>query len=275
MKTMIVTGSNSGIGKEAALILAKSGHRILMLCRNSEKSRQAQQAIRTQSGNEQVYLIPVDLADRASIYAAVEQIKAQFPEIDVLINNAGLYKVKRAETADGIELSLAVNFLGPYVLSQLLLDNLEASGNGRIVNVSSELYKNGTIDFDNLMMKTGYKVGSAYANSKLAAILYTAELAKRTQAKGITVNALHPGVLATNAFREYPGFVVKFLNLFLEKPHKGGERIAYLAASADVAGVTGKYFYKTEERAVDIAAEEQGKTEKLMQVAQDLTAIAL
>ncbi len=254
MKTIIVTGSNSGIGKEAALNLATTGHCVLMLCRDSEKSKQAQREIVTLAGNENVILIPVDLSDPLSIRSAVEQIKSEYPKIDVLVNNAGLYKVKRAETNNGVEMTFAVNFLAPFMLSQMLLENLEASGNGRIINVVSELFKNGSIDFDNLMLKTGYKVGDAYANSKLAAVLYTVELAKRTRENGITVNALHPGVLATNAFRDYPNFVVKLMNLFLEKPQKGGERIAYLATSDEVKEVSGKYFYKTEEREIDLSS---------------------
>jgi NAD(P)-dependent dehydrogenase (short-subunit alcohol dehydrogenase family) len=273
MKTIIVTGSNSGIGKEAALNLAKSGYQVLMLCRDREKSKQAQKEIIAQTGNENVFLIPVDLSDPQSIQAAVETIKTKYPKINVLVNNAGLYKVKRSETKNGVEMTLAVNFLAPFMLSQLLLENLEASGNGRIVNVVSELYKSGSIDFDNLMLKTGYKVGDAYANSKLATVLYTVELAKRTREKGITVNALHPGVLATNAFRDYPKFVVKLMNLFLEKPQKGGERIAYLATSDEVKEISGKYFYKTEEREIDISAKASDTPEKLWRVAQELTGL--
>ncbi len=255
MKTIIVTGSNSGIGKEAALTLAESGHRVLMLCRDSEKSKQVHKEIVTQSGSDKVSLIPVDLSDPLSIRNAVEPIKSEYPVIDVLVNNAGLYKVKRAENSHGIEVTFAVNFLAPFMLSQMLLKELESSGNGRIINVVSELYKSGVIDFDDLMLKTGYKAGKAYANSKLAAVLYTAELAKQTGDKGITVNALHPGVLATSAFREYPDFIMKIMNLFLEKPQKGGERIAYLATSEEVKGISGKYFYKTEQREIDVPAQ--------------------
>ena len=273
MKTIIVTGSNSGIGKEAALNLAKSGHRVLMLCRDGEKSEQAQKEIITQSSNENVFLISVDLSDHLSIRSAVEQIKSQYQEIDVLVNNAGLYKVKREETAGGIEMTFAVNFLAPFMLSQMLLDNLEASGNGRIVNVVSELFKNGSIDFENLMLKTVYKAGDAYANSKLASVLCGVELAKRTRNKGITVNALHPGVLATNSFRDYPNFIMKFINLFLENPQKGGERIAYLATSDEVKEISGRYFYKTEERKIDISAQESDKTEKLWLIAEELTGL--
>lgn len=273
MKTIIITGSNSGIGKEAALNLAKSGHRILMLCRDSEKSKQVHQDIVAQTGNENVLLIPVDVSDPSSVRAAVDQIKSKYPKIDVLVNNAGVYKVKREETSNGVEMTFAVNFLGTFMISQLLLDNLQASGNARIVNVVSELYKSGSINFDNLMLKTGYKAGDAYANSKMAAVLYTVELAKRMKAKGITVNALHPGVLATNSFRDYPKFVVKLLNMFLENPGKGGERIAYLATSDEVTNTTGKYFYKTEEREIDISNQANDTTEKLWQIAQELTGL--
>ena len=116
-------------------------------------------------------------------------------------------------------------------------------------------------------------MGDAYANSKLAAVLYTVELAKQTRENGITVNALHPGVLATNAFRDYPNFVVKLMNLFLEKPQKGGERIAYLATSDEVKEVSGKYFYKAEEREIDISSQQSDTTEKLWQIAEELTGL--
>lgn len=273
MKNIIITGSNSGIGKEAALILANEGHTIIMLCRDSEKSVQAHQEIVAQSGNEQVFLIPVDLSNPDSIRSAVEKVKTDFPTIDVLVNNAGLYKVKRGETADGIEMNFAVNFLAPFMLSQLLLENIEASGNGRIINVVSELYKNGAINFDDLMLTTNYKAGDAYANAKMATVLYTSQLASEIKDKKITVNALHPGVLATGAFRDYPKLLVKGLNLFLEKPEKGGERIAYLATSDDVVGVSGKYFYKREERELSIPEQEKEKTAQLIQVARELTGI--
>jgi len=273
MKTIIVTGSNSGIGKEAALNLAKLGHLILMLCRDSQKSAQVQKEIVTQSGNKNVFLLPVDLSDLLSIRTAVEKIKSQYQVIDVLVNNAGLYKVKREETANGVEMTFAVNFLAPFMLSQMLLENLEAGGNGRIINIVSELYKSGSIDFDDLMMKTRYKAGDAYANSKLASVLYTVELAKETRDKGITVNALHPGVLATNSFRDYPNFIMKIVNLFLENPKKGGERIANLAISDEVKEISGRYFYKTEEQEIAISAQESSKTEKLVQIAKELTGI--
>jgi len=273
MQIIIVTGSNSGIGKTAALTLAKAGHRILMLCRDSEKSKQAQKEIITQSGNENVVLLPVDLADPASIRTVVEKINSQYPVIDVLVNNAGLYNVKREETANGVEMTLAVNFLAPFMLSEMLLPNLQAGGAGRIINVSSELYKNGSIDLDDLMLKNRYKAGDAYANSKLATALYTIDLTRRISDKGVTVNVLHPGVLATNVFRDYPDFIMKIVGLFLEKPQKGGERIAYLAVSDEVQHVTGGYFYKTESRELVVPAEAGDKTEALLQLAEKFTGL--
>ena len=274
MKTIIVTGSNSGIGKEAALTLANSGYRILMLCRDSEKSKKAHQEIVSQSGNENVFLIPVDLSDPISIRAAVEKIKQEYPVIDVLVNNAGVYKVKRQETPNGVEMTFAVNFLATFMLSQMLLENLQASGNGRVINVVSELYKNGSIEFDNLMLENGYKPGDAYANAKIAAVLYTLALAERVKDTGLCVNAMHPGVLATDAFRDYPRLLTKILNLFLERPQKGGERIAYLAVSDEVKDVSGKYFNKTEEHAIELPNLASGTTARLWQLAEELTWLA-
>jgi len=273
MKTIIVTGSNSGIGKEAALNLAKSGHRVLMLSRDSEKSEQALEEIRSQSNNNQVFLIKADLSSSQSIFSAVEQIKGDYKTVDVLINNAGVYKVKREENEDGIEMTFAVNFLAAYLLSELLLERLKTSGSGRIINIVSELYKSGSLDFSDLMLENGYKAGDAYANSKLAAVLYTEKLAKQTKDEGITVNALHPGVLATNSFRDYPGLFVKLLNIFLEDPKKGGERIAYLATSEEVATTSGKYFYKTEEQEIEYPGIGTETANELWQVAQELTGL--
>ena len=271
MKTIIVTGSNSGIGKEAALKLAQEGHRVLMLCRDSQKSKKARGDIIERSGNSDVVLIPVDLSEPKSIRKVVNEITIEYPVIDVLVNNAGLYKVKREANSNGVEMNFAVNYLATFMLSQLLLKNLEPSGNGRIVNVVSEMYKNGKIDFDDLMLENGYNAGKAYANAKLAAVLFSVELAKRVKDRGVTVNTLHPGVLATDAFRDYPKILVKIMNLFLEKPEKGGDRIAYLATSDNLKSVTGKYFYKLEERDIEISPDESEITKKLWQIAEDHT----
>ena len=271
MKNIIITGSNSGIGKEAALILAKEGHCILMLSRDSEKSKQAHQEILAESGNENVFLIPVDLSDQDSIRNAVAEIKSRFDQIDVLVNNAGVVNMKRIETDDGIEENFAVNFLAPYILSELLLEKIAASEEGRIINLVSELYKRGTIDLDNLMLRDGYRSTYAFANSKLALLLYTINLAHRTEDQDITVNALHPGTVATSLFRDFPGIILKFMNLFAEKPQKGGQRIAYLATSDEMSGISGKYFFKDGQKELDLNPQEKDKSGALFAIAEELT----
>jgi NAD(P)-dependent dehydrogenase (short-subunit alcohol dehydrogenase family) len=273
MKTIIVTGANTGIGKEAALQLAQAGNQVIMLSRDSEKSRMAQQEIISVSGNQNVDLVTADLAETSSIRRAVTEIQEKYPTIDVLVNNAGLYKTKRAENSTGIEMSFAVNYLAIFMLSQLLLDNLAASGSGRIVNVVSELYKSGKLNFDDLMLKGKYKAGDAYANAKYATVLFSAELAEKVKEQGVTVNTLHPGVLATEAFRDYPKLLTKFMNLFLEKPEKGGERIAYLATDDAVTKTTGKYFYKLDEREIEATAEEKEITERLWTLSEEMIAV--
>ena len=271
MKNIIITGSNSGIGKEAALILAKEGHCILMLSRDSEKSKQAHQEILAESGNENVFLIPVDLSDQDSIRNAVAEIKSRFDQIDVLVNNAGVVNMKRIETDDGIEENFAVNFLAPYILSELLLEKIAASEEGRIINLISDLYKRGTIDLDNLMLRDGYRSTYAFANSKLALLLYTINLAHRTEDQDITVNALHPGTVATSLFRDFPGIILKFMNLFAEKPQKGGQRIAYLATSDEMSGISGKYFFKDGQKELDLNPQEKDKSGALFAIAEELT----
>jgi len=271
MKTIIVTGANSGIGKEATLILAEAGHRVLMLCRDSEKSARVFEEIVARTGNESVSLIPVDLSSGDSIRAAALDIKSRHSAIDVLVNNAGVYVPKREETADGIEMNFAVNYLAPFLLSHLLLTTLEASGNGRIINVVSALYEKGVVDLEDLMSERSYKVGRAYAGSKMACVLFTIELARRTQKRGVTVNALHPGVLATGMMRHYPAIVAKLFGLMLEKAERGGERIAALATSEAVQGVSGTYFFKSETRALKISDRESGKSEALWRASEELT----
>ncbi|MBT3337270.1 MAG: SDR family oxidoreductase [Anaerolineae bacterium] len=272
MKTIIVTGANSGIGKEATLKLAQAGNQVIMLSRDSEKSRAARDEIVAATGNQNIVLITADLAEPSSIRQAVAEIQGKYPKIDVLVNNAGLYKVKREENSTGVEMSFAVNYLATFMLCQLLLDNLAASGNGRIVNVVSMMYKGGKINFDDLMLENDYKVGTVYSNTKYAAVLYSAELAQKVKEKEITVNTLHPGVLRTDVFREYPNLLSKVLNLFFEKPEKGGERIIYLATDDAVANTTGKYFYKMEEREIEISAEEKEITERLWKLSEEMMA---
>jgi len=271
MKTIILTGANSGIGKEAAIILARQGHRLLLLNRESEKSRTALAAVQDASGSDRVDLFPVDLAEPAQIRETAAAIRAQYPVIDVLVNNAGVFNTKREVNGDGVEVNLAVHLLAPYLLTTLLEEELAASGDGRVINVVSELYKQGRINLDNLQITQGYKGMNAYANSKLACVLWTKEAAAQLAERGIMVNAFHPGTLATAVFRDYPRFVSWFLNLFLEKAEKGGERIAYLATAPEIADVTGVYFMKLKPQKIESADDTRETRAELVRVAAELT----
>ncbi|MCY3411994.1 MAG: SDR family NAD(P)-dependent oxidoreductase [Candidatus Heimdallarchaeota archaeon] len=245
-KVCVITGANSGIGKATALEMAKKDYIILMVARDSEKSRQAFNEIKSESKNEDVYLYYADLSSQQSIRDLVSRIKAKVDMIDVLINNAGVLKRKEEYTVDGIEVTLAVNYLAPFLLTMLLLDKIKKSQNGRIVNVTSELYKNGVIDFNNNNSK--FNGNDAYAISKKLMVYFTQYLAK--QEPSITVNCLHPGVIATDSFREYPKIISKMLNFFLPKPHRAAAIISYLSTDPSLQSVSGKYFYKNEEKDV-------------------------
>jgi len=272
-KTIVITGSNSGIGKEAAVLLAREGHSVVMLNREGEKSKQALQDIRERSGGSDVTFIPVDLSEPASVREAVNFVKKSHPVVDVLISNAGVFHIKREENSQGIEVSFAVNFLAPYMLSRLLLDNVAAGGNGRIINVVSEMYRKGKIETDDPMMTKRYRGQQAYANAKRACVMDSLALAERIRGRGVNLNALHPGLLATSAFRDYPAFLVKFLNLFLEHPKKGGERILHLALSDERKDLTGTYVYRDEPRLLEWSKEELIRFEQLLRLAEQQTGV--
>jgi len=243
-KTCLITGSNSGIGKATAIQMAQRGYNILMLSRDSEKSRKAQAEISAVSAGNKVDLFYVDFSSLKSIKHAASQITQKYDSIDVLINNAGLVKRKLATSGDGLEMNLAVNFLAPFYLTNLLLPLLEKSDSARIINVTSELYKSGKIDMDNDYSRTRYQGNKVYANSKLWVILFTYQLAEILADKKIMVNCVHPGVIQTDAFRDYPGWYRKMLGMFLSKTEEGAKPLVYLATSDEVKELSGKYYSK-------------------------------
>jgi len=195
-----------------------------------------------------VCLMLCDLSSQASIRAFVEQFKAKYDRLDVLVNNAGVMFMDRQESADGYEMTFALNHMGYFLLTDLLLDLLKASGNSRIVNVSSDAHRVGAVNFDDLQRHQKYSGMKVYGESKLMNILYTIELARRLGETAVTVNALHPGVVRTNFGRNNSGFIGKILvpifQRFAISADKGAETSIYLAASDEVEGVSGKYFVK-------------------------------
>src|SRR5436190_13227222 len=249
-QTCLVTGANSGIGKETALGLARMGARVVLVCRNAQKGELALSEIRRETGSTQLELLIADLSSLASVRGLAAQVQQRYPRLDVLINNAGAAVPSRRLSADGIEMTLAANHLGPSLLTLLLLDRLKSSAPSRIVNVSSEAQRNARLDMDDLQFeRRTYNGLAAYAQSKLLMNAFTFELARRLERTGVTANCLHPGVVATSIWpADAPWFfklAVGLMKPFMISARRGAEVSLYLGTSPDVAGVTGRYFVKS------------------------------
>lgn len=247
-KIAIVTGANSGMGLASTVELAKEGYRVVMVCRSAQRGEQALQEAKRQSGSARIELMLCDLGSLASIREFAAAFTSVYPKLDVLLNNAGIIAIRRETTADGFESMIGVNHLGPFLLTHLLLGHLKQAPQGRIVNVSSGAHKAGTIHFPDPHMTQGYGIWKGYAQSKLANILFTKELAERLRGTTVTVNCLHPGAVSTNiGVNRTTGFgksVHALLRPFFLTPAKGAETANYLSLSPDVAGISGEYYYK-------------------------------
>ena len=250
-KVCLVTGANSGIGRETALALAKMGATVILVARDPTKGGAALDDIKRASGNEHVELMLADLASLDSIRQLAADFRAKHQQLHVLVNNAGSYNVQRSETKDGFETTFGVNHLAYVLLTNLLLDVLKASAPSRIINVSSASHRGATINFDDLHGNDAYRGMAAYGQSKLANVLFTYELARRLEGTGVTANSLHPGVVMTNFGHNNTGIFGSLFGVFhavarpfLLTPERGAETSIYLASSPEVEGVTGKYFVK-------------------------------
>ncbi len=245
-KVCLVTGSSSGIGKVTARELARMGATVVMVCRNRAKGEVTQAEIKEASGNAQVDLIVADLSELSQVRRAASEFLQKYAQLHVLIHNAGAINGERKGTPDGLENTFATNYLAPFLLTQLLLDVLKASAPARIVNVSSSGHTSGLIDFADLQGIQSYSFMKAYTQSKLAQIYFTYELADRLEGTGVTVNALHPGLVASNfnsgtkGMAHVIGEVVYFFRSI--SVEKGAQTTLYLATSPEVEGVSGKYF---------------------------------
>ncbi len=274
-KTCLITGANSGIGYESALALAKMGAQIVMVCRNRSKGEAAQATIKSKSGNQLVDLLIADLSVQQSIRDLAAAFKAKYNRLDVLINNAGGAFGKRELTADGYEMTFAVNHLAYFLLTDLLLDVLKASAPSRIVSVASEYEQFAALDFDDLMLEKKYGVNKAYGQSKRANIAFSYELAKRLVGTGVTANCLHPGVVRTNFGSQTGGLfgmVWSKLARPLElSPEQGAQTIIYLASSPEVEGVTGMYYQKKKPIKSHAQTYDPAVQTRLWQVSEQLT----
>ncbi len=243
-KTAVVTGANAGLGRVTALELAKQGFEVVLVCRNRQKGEAALHDIRRKAKHDAVHLVQCDLSSQADIRRAADELRSRFPQIDVLVNNAGGLNGARTETVDGLETTWAVNHLAYFLLTNLLLAALKAAPAARIVNLSSQVQAAGAIHWDDVNLRRGYNGLKAYAQSKLANLLFTNALAERLATTRVTVNAVHPGAVRSEfgSGGGWMGTAFRAFGVFMRSPEKGAETSIWLASSPEVEGVTGRYF---------------------------------
>ncbi|GAB1291487.1 Retinol dehydrogenase 13 [Apodemus speciosus] len=271
-KTVIVTGANTGIGKQTALELAKRGGNVILACRDMEKCEAAAKDIRGETLNPSVRAEHLDLASLKSIREFARKIIKEEERVDVLVNNAAVMRCPHWTTEDGFEMQFGVNHLGHFLLTNLLLDKLKASAPSRIINLSSLAHVAGHIDFEDLNWQTRkYDTKAAYCQSKLAVVLFTKELSHRLRGTGVTVNALHPGVARTELGRHtgmhnsaFSGFTLgPFFWLLFKSPQLAAQPSTYLAVAEELETVSGKYFDGLREKAPSPEAEDEEVARRL------------
>ena len=244
----IITGANSGIGKAAAKGLARLGATIILVSRNHARGERILNELKKITGNNKFHLFIADLSSQKAIIDLASEIKSKFSIIDVLINNAGAYFSKRHITVDGVEATFAVNYLSRFLLTNLLLENILLSSQGRIINVSGEFHRKGRINFEDLEYSKNYSGFKAVCQARLADVLFIYELSGKLKNTTATANCLHPGFVATNIINNDPDsslmkrILYKVISPFLKSPEEGAETVIYLASSPEVSNVSGKYF---------------------------------
>ncbi len=248
-KTFLVTGANTGIGKETVRNLAGRGARVVMAGRSEEKNREAIREISADTGNTDLDFIPLDLGDLDSVRKAADTFLAGGDKLDVLINNAGLAG-KRGLTDSGFELAFGTNHVGPFLFTELLRDKIVETGPGRIVNVASTgHYRAKGIDWDAVRRPSVTRTAfDEYCVSKLANVLHAQELGRRLQGTGVTTYSLHPGAIASDVWREVPLGLRQVLKLFMKSTTEGAKTSIYCATSPDVEQATGRYYDNQREK---------------------------
>jgi len=280
-KVVAVTGANAGIGKETAVALARMGATVAMTSRDAGRGAEALADVRARSGSEAVELFALDLADFASIRACAGELLERYDRLDVLVDNAGLVMADRTETAQGFETTFGVNHLGHFYLTSLLLDRLRASAPSRIVVVASHAHKMARrgLDFDDLQGTRRYRGFDAYSRSKLANIYFTRELARRLAGTGVTVNAAHPGYVASSFGRDgdmkFEPALKLGARLFAVTSEEGARTSVYLASSPAVAGATGGYYAKSKPASISKRAQDDLAAKRLWETSEALVASKL
>src|ERR671934_1857571 len=241
----LITGATQGVGKVTALELANKGFAVVVAARSANKAEALAKEIETSTGNTSCDYIVADLRSLGQVRRLAETFRLRYPTLDVLINNAGVFLPTRTETENGHETMFQVNYLSPFLLTNLLLEELQKSAQGRIINLSSSVYAIGKFDPDNLQSEKHFSVLGTYAATKLFVLMFTEELASRLQATSVTANAVHPGIVRTRMMLHAPGALrlVSYLSLpFSISPFEGAQTSVDLASSPEGKGISGKYF---------------------------------
>ncbi len=272
----MITGANSGIGKATAVGLAKMGATLVMVCRDGNRGEKALAEIKQKSDNDDIHLMLADFASLAQVRQLNSDFRERFSQLHVLINNAGIITQKRTLTEDGFETQFQVNHLAHFLLTNLLLDVLKGSAPSRIINVSSEAHHGVRLNFDNLQTERNYRPSRVYSKTKLANVLFTYELARRLEDTGVTVNCLHPGVIATKLLANYMGMPkpLRFSsNLMGGTPEKGAQTPIYLATSPDVEELTGKYVVNLKQTPSSDESYDETSAKRLWEISEQLTGL--
>jgi retinol dehydrogenase 13 len=275
--TILITGANSGIGLAAAKQLATQGAELIVMCRSKEKGEATLQEIKQRTSQANVTYVIGDLASLASLKKAAEQITAQYDHLDVLINNAGGYFQEFSKTKDGFETTLGVNHLGSFYFTYLLLDLLKKSPQARIINTSSEAQRLGSIDLDKLMYtRENYDPWRAYAQSKLANILFTKSLAEKLHDTHISTYAVHPGVVKSNFGSDMSGlykWMFALMKPFMISPEQGADTLVWLATEPSVGSDSGHFWSKRKKQSVHKQATIASFRRQFWEISEKLTGI--
>jgi NAD(P)-dependent dehydrogenase (short-subunit alcohol dehydrogenase family) len=262
-KTILVTGSTDGIGKQTALELARMGANIIIHGREPQRLQTTREELIQISGNNNIDSLLADFSSLAQVKQMADDILTKYMQLDVLVNNAGVFLLDRKITTDGLEMNFQVNHLAPFLLTNLLLPLLKKSSPARIVSVSSALHSKTILDFENLQGEKNFSGIQAYALSKLGNIYMTLDLAEKLAGSGVTANCLHPGGVDTKMLRT----AMQMTGISVEE---GAAPSVYLASSPDVAGITGKYFYHKEIGRLSEIASDTAARKKFWQISETL-----
>ena len=272
-KIVLITGATDGIGKQTAFDLARKGAKIIVHGRNNKKAEQIASIVSRETGNDHIWGFGADLSTLHQVRDLAEKIGNRFDKIDVLINNAGVFHPERAESVDGIEATFAVNHLGPFLLTESLLDVLKKNAPSRIINVASALHYRAKTDFlaggPALERKENYSGIQAYNDSKLCNVIYTMDLLRKLQSQNISVYAFHPGVVDTGLVREYPGFVKFAWSMLSKSAKKAAIPLVELASLPD-PGPSGTYFHGKKRKNPLPAANDPASAEALRRISEQL-----